>query len=430
MKGQKSKFKGQRLKGRAVTFSLEENKLRLGPDFLHEIALYSPLLHDKLQILLVCHSLNAPGFQRVKMAILRVPADPDALAGFDREADLRESDEMPAVPLSRNNGNNAPARPMPRSDAAAAVAVPPQPSNGDRARAVPGLRKSTPARGVEALSPMERAHLASQRRNWLLIGLASIAVIQTPFVVMWALQARGTAETTGTVAVETAPAAIATEAGGETKPALGAIQIATEPAQVAVSVDGRPRGSSPITVPDLTAGTHMVSVRFASGTVERQIRVESGSTASLVISRPPPSGAASGWMTVGVPAPFQIFEDGRLIGTTDVDRLMMPAGRHSLEFVSDALGFRTQQTVTVNPGATATVRLDLPQATLSINAQPWAEVWIDDERIGETPLGNVPRSIGRHEIVFRHPTLGERKASVLVTLKEPARVSVDMRGGN
>jgi hypothetical protein len=57
-------------------------------------------------------------------------------------------------------------------------------------------------------------------------------------------------------------------------------------------------------------------------------------------------------------------------------------------------------------------------------------VWIDDERIGETPLGNVPRSIGRHEIVFRHPTFGERKASVLVTLKEPARVSVDMRGGN
>jgi hypothetical protein len=138
----------------------------------------------------------------------------------------------------------------------------------------------------------------------------------------------------------------------------------------------------------------------------------------------------AGWVTADVPASFQILENGRLIGITDIDRLMLPVGRHPLEFVSEELGFRTTQTVTVNPGATTTVRLALPQAPLSINAQPWAEVWIGGERIGETPIGNASRPIGRHEVIFRHPSLGERKASVLVTLKEPARIAVDLRTRN
>jgi hypothetical protein len=35
--------------------------------------------------------------------------------------------------------------------------------------------------------------------------------------------------------------------------------------------------------------------------------------------------------------------------------------------------------------------------------------------------------LGSHEIVFRHPELGERRQTVIVTLGSPARVSVDMR---
>ena len=73
------------------------------------------------------------------------------------------------------------------------------------------------------------------------------------------------------------------------------------------------------------------------------------------------------------------------------------------------------------------VALDLPRAPLSVNAVPWAQVSVDGRAIGDTPIGNSMETIGRHEVVFRHPELGERRASVLVTLKGPARVSVDMR---
>jgi hypothetical protein len=54
-------------------------------------------------------------------------------------------------------------------------------------------------------------------------------------------------------------------------------------------------------------------------------------------------------------------------------------------------------------------------------------VFVDGERVGETPIGNLPRRIGTHEIVFRHPELGERRETVVIAVGKPARVGVDLR---
>jgi len=64
---------------------------------------------------------------------------------------------------------------------------------------------------------------------------------------------------------------------------------------------------------------------------------------------------------------------------------------------------------------------------VNLNAVPWAEVWIDNKRIGETPIGNVPLPIGPHEVVFRHPQFGEKRQAIEVTASAPVRVSIDMR---
>ena len=64
---------------------------------------------------------------------------------------------------------------------------------------------------------------------------------------------------------------------------------------------------------------------------------------------------------------------------------------------------------------------------MNINALPWAEVYIDGARVGDTPLANVMLPIGDHEIVFRHPQLGEKRQAARLTQREPLRVSVDMR---
>jgi serine/threonine-protein kinase len=83
--------------------------------------------------------------------------------------------------------------------------------------------------------------------------------------------------------------------------------------------------------------------------------------------------------------------------------------------------------VQIKTGATSTIHADIPSAPLNINALPWAEVWVDGKRVGETPIGNHRVSVGNHEVVFRHPELGERRQIVTVTARGTTRVAVDLR---
>jgi hypothetical protein len=140
-----------------------------------------------------------------------------------------------------------------------------------------------------------------------------------------------------------------------------------------------------------------------------------------------PAGPTAGWLSVNSSVPLDFLEGSSIVGTSQAAKIMMPVGRHELRFANSALGYSDRKTVDVRPGATASIRVDLPNAPLSINAQPWAEVWVDGNKIGETPIGNHQVRIGSHDIILRHPELGERRQSVTVTLTTPARVSVDMR---
>jgi hypothetical protein len=117
---------------------------------------------------------------------------------------------------------------------------------------------------------------------------------------------------------------------------------------------------------------------------------------ALQSAKAPPAGALSGWLHAEVPVAMRITEDGRLLGTTDVDRLMLPTGDHMLELRNDDLGFAARQMVTIKAGETSILPVRLPSASISINAKPWAEAWVDGERVGDTPIGTLMRTIGRH----------------------------------
>jgi hypothetical protein len=205
----------------------------------------------------------------------------------------------------------------------------------------------------------------------------------------------------------------------------GHLAVASDPPGSEVLVDGEARGLAPLTVRDLPVGQHRVVVRARGTTYTRTVQVEAGATASLFIGGGQAAAPAS--VTVASPVPVQIFEDNRLIGTSDMDRILLPVGEHVLELAADSVGFRTTRTVRVTAGQTVALPVELPRAPLSINAIPWAEVFIDGTRVGETPLGNLPQTLGPHEVVFRHPQLGERRVDTVVTMKEANRISVDMR---
>lgn len=208
--------------------------------------------------------------------------------------------------------------------------------------------------------------------------------------------------------------------------AFGALLVETEPAGATVSVDGEPRGTSPVIFEDLHPGEHTVRVQSETGTVERTVVVSAGSRSSLFVPLVPRGVPVSGWLSVASPVELQIFEGGRLIGSSAADRLMMAAGRHQLELTNDLLAYRAVHQVNVRPGQVTGLDVQLPRGVLHINAVPWAEVWIDGNRAGETPLGNLSLTIGSHEVLFRHPQLGEQRHAVTITLAAPARLSVDL----
>jgi hypothetical protein len=218
------------------------------------------------------------------------------------------------------------------------------------------------------------------------------------------------------------------EMGAAPPPADTELRIRTEPLGAEVTVDGKYVGRSPVSIGDLTPGPHTVVLKHESGTATEQVLIEPGKAASLFVPLAQvPAGAAAGWISVPAPVDVQLFENGRLLGSSSVDRIMLPAGRHDLDVVNEALGFRQQQTVRVTPGQVATIKLAWPNGSLAINAVPWAEAFVDGRSVGETPLGNIQVPIGTHEIVFRHPQLGERTARVTVTTRETAKVGVDLR---
>jgi hypothetical protein len=209
---------------------------------------------------------------------------------------------------------------------------------------------------------------------------------------------------------------------------LGQLSVRTDPPGATVTVDGQRRGVSPMVIEGLAPGAHSVGLQNSLTSVTEQVTIQAGATASLVVPLSAPEGVpVSGWVSLNSPLEMQLFEDGRLVGNSRSERIMMSVGEHNLQVVNETLGFRVARTVQVGPGKVTPMRVDIPKGSLALNAAPWAEVWLDGDKVGDTPMGNISLPIGNHDVVFRHPDLGEQRHSVTVTLNGPARLSVDMR---
>jgi hypothetical protein len=137
-----------------------------------------------------------------------------------------------------------------------------------------------------------------------------------------------------------------------------------------------------------------------------------------------PSSAASkfGGVRLSSAIDLQVFESNSLLGST-AGPIAINEGTHALDLVNDLLGFRTTKTVSVKAGQMTAITVPLPDGRVSINAVPWADVVIDGAPAGQTPIANLALRIGQHEVVFRHPQLGEQRQTITVKADGLTRVS-------
>jgi PEGA domain-containing protein len=194
-----------------------------------------------------------------------------------------------------------------------------------------------------------------------------------------------------------------------------------------VIVDGRSAGVTPLTL-KLDSATR--SVRIAAPTAAGRTRLsERIHEPAPVASDHPlavPGATRTGRLALASPVDVDVLENGRLLGSNTKPITLAP-GAHDLELVNTTLGYHSRETVHVKTGQTTSLAVALPNGRLSLNALPWAEVWIDGKSVGETPLGNVALPIGPHEVVFRHPQLGERRQFAVVRADAVSRVSVNLQ---
>ena len=142
--------------------------------------------------------------------------------------------------------------------------------------------------------------------------------------------------------------------------------------------------------------------------------------------QPPSPAVRTGGVRLSTPIELTVLDGDRVIGSSVEGPIFAAAGRHEFEFVNSATGYRTRQVVEVKAGQIVPFTVPVPNGTLNINAQPWAAVWIDGNSVGETPIGNLSMVPGEHEVIFRHPQLGERRQKTMVRAGAETRVAVNL----
>ena len=197
-----------------------------------------------------------------------------------------------------------------------------------------------------------------------------------------------------------------------------------------VIVDGREVGVTPF---KLNAASAAHSIRVVAREAPGATTTAVGSAASLPNDARNAAALAaaaqrqrSGGLRLTAPIELQVLEGERVLGSSVDGPIVASAGVHQLDFINTAIAYRSRQTVTIKAGEIIPLKVQPPDGRVSINAQPWAQVWIDGNLVGETPLANLTVAAGEHEIIFRHPQLGERRETTIVKSGVQTRVSATL----
>jgi len=295
-----------------------------------------------------------------------------------------------------------------------------------------------PADDLPGLEPARPATSALGSTSLLMAVIVLMSAVGSFGVVrVWFSKARTAPTVAATVrpapaAAHDSPQGVGARRELDRPTTAGRLSIVTDPAGAQVQVDGRPRGVSPVVIDGLAATEHRITVVSDSGSAERRIAVSNDVMTEVVFSLPKPvalpvsTAPVAGWLAITSPFPVEMLEHDEVVGTSGAAKVMLAAGTHKVLLRNEALGFEVARTIVVAPGKVIAVAIDPPKALVNVNARPWADVLIDGEMVGQTPLSGISLTVGPHQVVFRNPQFGERTERIVVTAGGLNRFSLDL----
>jgi hypothetical protein len=282
----------------------------------------------------------------------------------------------------------------------------------------------TPARpepdpAARALPFVDRTGQAEPARFPWKMAVAALALLAIAIVAGRAYLPSGQAGTVATV--ETIPDVASDSEAAPTSAraaTTGGLTIESQPTGATVTVDGRSVGTTPVTIDALAPGRHAITISTPTATVRRTVRVEAGRTITLDVP------VYAGWVAVFSPITLDVATGGRTIGNTETGKIMLPPGTHVLTLSNRQLGYTETRSVEIHPGEERPLNVE-PKSAVNINAHPWAEVWVDGRKAGETPIANLAVLLGTRVFTFKHPQFGERRVTRTITAT-PSAITVDL----
>lgn len=197
----------------------------------------------------------------------------------------------------------------------------------------------------------------------------------------------------------------------------GSLEVLTDPYGLPVTVDGVPRGVTPLTIDDLELGLHTVVLDGSRGPVSHTVGIEADRPAQIIAS------ARSGWLHVSSPVELRITEGTRGLTLDERSQIRLSSGVYDLRFESPQNGYRERRRVEIKAGAITSLSI-VPSSAFSVRASLPSVVSIDGARVGETPLVNYPMGLGDRSVVVRSLTGAERHFTIQATAK-PTSLDVD-----
>lgn len=132
-----------------------------------------------------------------------------------------------------------------------------------------------------------------------------------------------------------------------------------------------------------------------------------------------------GILVVGCRPVAEVYIDGRLAGKTPLILKNLAVGSKRVEV--RAYGGRSQKTVVIKGLATSKLRFTLSGGVLAVNASPWATVYLDGKKLGNTPLKAAKQPLGLHRLSLKRQGYRDYEKEVTLYNKKVVRVKVRLR---
>ncbi|HVP95160.1 MAG TPA: PEGA domain-containing protein [Methanoregulaceae archaeon] len=222
-------------------------------------------------------------------------------------------------------------------------------------------------------------------------------------------------------------------ATGTSSPLLGTLQVSSTPSGAKLVLDNVNKGTTPVTVENILAGSHTISLsKDGYYDYTADIAISGGKTTTVSVPLASISAAANGTLFVNsTPSGATVIIDDIVAGFTPATFKNIIPGDHIVTLTLSGYDDYTE-TVSVMSDTTSTVNVDLAKinpapGSVRVTSTPsLATVYLDNVNKGTTPLTLDNVGAGSHTILLRKIGYNDYRTSINVISGKTVTVSATL----